>query len=407
MSKFQFKGRDNRGELTTGFIEANSSDAVATQLINSGVIPVEITIFIEPIDQIEALKTFLGIGKPTLDDIILFSRQMYTLMRSGVPIIRAMAGLAESTQNAKMRQIISQLQQDLESGKELATSLASHNNIFSSLYVSIIKVGESSGALDDAFLQIGKYLELEKDTRNRIKTATRYPLFVIIAIVIAMFIINMVVIPQFAQFFKSFGAELPWPTKILMATSEFTVAYWPIILLAIVGAVFAFRSYINTEAGRFQWDRMKLRLPIFGSIIRRAILGRFSRSFAMALKSGVPLIQAMTVVSRAVDNEFVAERVLSMRNAVERGESLTNTAAATGLFTPLVIQMFSVGEETGLVDQLLGEVADFYEREVKYDLDKLSDSIQPILIVIIGVMVLILALGVFLPMWELAGKMKG
>lgn len=387
-------------------IEGSSADAVAAQLANSGIIPIDIATFKESVNHLQNISDRLGLGKPTLDDLILFSRQMYTLMRSGVPIIRAMAGLAESTQNHKMRKIMRQLQQDLEGGRDLASSLGTHPTIFSSLYVSIIRVGESSGALDDSFLQIGKYLELEKETRARINAATRYPIFVLVAIVIAMFIINWKVIPSFAQFFKGFGGELPWATQILISTSQFTVDYWPMMLVAIASAIFAFRSYIKTEAGKYKWDRLKLRFPIFGSIIKRALLGRFARSFAMSLKAGVPLIQAMTVVSRAVDNEFVAERVLSMRNAVERGETLTNTAVATGLFTPLVLQMFAVGEETGLVDQLLEEVAEFYEREVKYDIEKLSSAIEPLLIGVIGVMVLILALGIFMPMWELASKMR-
>jgi MSHA biogenesis protein MshG len=183
--------------------------------------------------------------------------------------------------------------------------------------------------------------------------------------------------------------------------SEFTVAYWPYMLSVAILAFFALRQYISQGKGKYNWDKLKLRLPIMGSLIMRSTLARFSRSFAMAFKSGVPLIQALTVTARAVDNDFVAERVLSMRNSVERGENLTRTAAATGLFPPLVLQMFAVGEETGAIDRMMDDVADYYEREVDYELKNLSSAIEPILIIAIGIMVLIIALGVFLPMWDM------
>jgi MSHA biogenesis protein MshG len=173
------------------------------------------------------------------------------------------------------------------------------------------------------------------------------------------------------------------------------------MLLAVIAAVIGIRYYVRTDEGRYLWDRMKLKLPIVGDLIHRATMGRFARAFAMSVGSGVPLIQALTVVSRAVDNEYVGSRILSMRNGVERGDTLTRTASATGLFTPLVIQMLAVGEETGAVDHMLAEAADFYEREVDYDLKNLTTAIEPILLTAVGILVLILALGIFLPMWDL------
>jgi MSHA biogenesis protein MshG len=404
--QFHYKARDNRGGAVTGTIEAGNADAVATQLLNSGITPVNISEVPEQRDYLEELKHQLGASRPTLDDLILFCRQMYTLTRAGVPIIRAITGLAESTRNVTLADALYDIRTELESGRELYIALGQHKKIFTPLMISMVRVGENTGQLEEAFLQLASYLELERDTRARVKMALRYPIFVMVAIAMAIAIVNIWVIPAFAQVFKGMGRDLPWQTQALISISDFTVAYWPHMLAGLALLFFGVRHYINTADGRFKWDKIKLRLPIVGSIILRATLARFSRSFAMSTKSGVPLIQALTVTAQAVDNDFVAERVLSMRNGVERGDTLTRTAAATSLFTPLVLQMIAVGEETGAVDQMLDEVADFYEREVDYDLKNLSSAIEPILIVAIGILVLILALGIFLPMWDLTQLAK-
>jgi MSHA biogenesis protein MshG len=407
MPQFQYKGRGRRGDRIEGRIEASNADAVATQLFNSGVTPIEIFEIAQGDDVLESFRQRFLLSKPTLIDLVLFSRQMYTLMKAGVPIIRAMNGLADSTRNPILARTLSQVVDHLESGRDLASALSQFPDIFSTLFVSMVQVGENTGRLDEAFDQLSIYLEQEKATRDRIKSALRYPSIVMVGIAIAIAIINVKVIPAFAGVFKSFKAELPWATKLLINTSEFSVAYWPYILGALILTWLGVRSYVQTEPGRYRWDKLKLRLPLVGGIIHRATLSRYARSFAMATRAGVPLIQGLTVVSKAVDNAFVADRLLIMRNGIERGDTLTRTAAATGLFTPLVLQMLSVGEETGGVDDMLVEVADFYEREVDYDLRKLGDAIEPLIIVAVGVMVLVLALGVFLPMWELSGAAQG
>jgi MSHA biogenesis protein MshG len=265
----------------------------------------------------------------------------------------------------------------------------------------MVQVGETTGSLQEVFLQLAIYLEREKDTRDRIKSATRYPIFVVIAIVIAMFIINMFVIPTFARVFAGFKIELPLATKMLIASSNFTVAYWPAILITFIVGVFALRYYVRTPEGRYRWHKMKLGIPVVGKVIYKATLGRFARALAVMMKAGVPLVQGMTVISRAVDNDYISDRIVQMRDGVERGETIARTAAATGMFPPLVIQMISVGEDTGAVDELMFNVADYYEREVDYDITNLSTALQPILITFLSIMVFILALGVFLPMWDL------
>lgn len=399
MPTFRYRARGARGDLIEGVLEAGTVDAAASQLVATGITPVDIS---EVGERRGGGLPRLAAAAPDLTDLILFTRQMYTMMRAGIPINQAMAALVRSTRNEVLAEALRDVQANLESGRELSVSFARHPRIFSTLFVSMVRVGENTGRLDDAFLKISQYLDLERDTRQRIKSALRYPVFVIVAVAVAVGIINVMVIPAFARVFARAQVELPLPTRIIIGTSDFFVAWWPLMLAGIAAAVIGARLYVATDAGRYAWDKFKLRIPIAGDIVYRATLGRFARAFSMALKAGVPLIQALTVVSRAVDNEYVGERILGMRNGIERGETLTRTAAATGMFTPVVLQMLAVGEDTGAVDELMEEVAGFYEREVDYDIKNLSQTIEPILIVVIGALVLVLALGVFLPMWDLA-----
>ena len=410
MAFFKYRGRNRRGEMAEGRIEGTSVDAVANQLFNNGITPIDIVaadVAQDVFGGLKGLRISFSEGRVNLLDLVFFSRQMYTLLKAGVPILQALQGLRESTQNAALAKVIGNIREGLDAGLDLTGALGRHPKVFSPLFVSMIQVGETSGSLPEAFLQLSLYLERDKDTRDRIKQATRYPTMVIAAIVVAMFIINLFVIPTFAKIYAGFKAELPWATQILIATSNFTVRYWYLIIIAAVLLALATRMYIKTTEGRYRWHRYKLKIPLVGPILFRATLGRFARAMAIILKAGVPLVQGMTVISRAVDNDFIGERILQMRDGVERGENITRTASATGLFPPLVVQMISVGEETGAIDNLLLEVAEYYEREVDYDLKNLSSAIEPILIVVIGIIVMILALGVFLPMWDLARAARG
>ena len=405
MPVFAYKGRNGRGDLVEGTLDGEDSGAIADQLVKTGITPIAITPFRGTIGSAmrkpDWLKRLLTEKPVTPLDLLLFSRQMYTLLKAGVPIMRALAGLQESTKNPVFAAMIQDLRESLDSGRELSTAMRSHPKVFSPFYVSMVQVGEMTGMLDETFIRLFGYLEFERDMRERIKTAMRYPGFVIIAMAIAIVIINLFVIPAFAKVYAGFHAELPLITKMLMGFSGFMVDYWLLMLALLIAVVMGFRFYINTVDGRYNWDRYKFKLPVVGSIILKATLSRFARSLALSFKSGMPILQGMDVVGMVVDNEFMRSRIGQMREGVERGESILRTATAADVFNPVVLQMIAVGEETGDMDGIMLEVAEMYEREVKYEVATLSSKIEPILIVALGILVLILALGVFLPMWDL------
>jgi MSHA biogenesis protein MshG len=409
VSQFHFTGRDAQGSKVSGSREAGSADSLASELLAERITPltIEEQAQVSDNDVFAQLKESLRRKHVDLEELIIFCRQMYSLSKAGVPIIRAIGGLAESSRNLYLREVLQAVRSDLEGGQGMAVALNAHPRVFNTLFVSMISVGENTGQLDQAFRQLSVYLELERETRKRIKQATRYPLFVLSAMAVALVVINLFVIPAFAKVFAQFKADLPWATQILIGTSQFFQDFWWLLALLFGGSLFGFFKWIETDAGALKWDQIKLRLPIVGGIFERIALARFTRTFAMMYRAGVPLLQTLSINSASVGNRYIGQAILAMREGIERGEALTRTASASGLFTPLVLQMMAVGEETGALDDLFVEVADFYEQEVDYDLKQLADAIEPILIVAMGVLVLILALGVFLPMWELASAAKG
>ncbi|MDP1527199.1 MAG: type II secretion system F family protein [Rhodocyclaceae bacterium] len=407
MEVFDYKGRTKRGEIMTGTIESPSQDAVAEWLLTSGIAPIAITLQQSDSGDPAWLRKLKETGTLTLRDLLLFTRQMYTMVKAGVPLIQALAGIQKSTTNPVMIKIMRTVRADLEKGVVLSTAMSRHPKVFDEYYVSMVRVGEDAGQLEEIFKRLFDQLEFENHMKKKIKSALRYPTFVVTAIAIAIGILTVFVIPVFATFFAKFGSQLPLMTRILLGTSEFAVTYWWIVLMAIAGAIFSFKLYTGKGAGRYQWDRYKLRLPIAGGILQKATLSRFCRSLSTASRSGVPLVQAFTLVSRVVDNAFYEERILQMRSGVERGESMLSVAQAAGIFTPLELQMISVGEDTGDIDGMLGQVADIYQEEVEYEIGRLSETMEPILMSFMGVLVLILLLGIFMPMWQLGAAVKG
>ena len=306
-----------------------------------------------------------------------------------------------------MRDTLTDLVEQLESGRALSTAMSAHPRVFDRLYVSMIHVGENTGQLDESFQQLATYLEEEQETRRRIKAAMRYPTFVLLFIAAALVVVNIWVIPQFASLFSRFGADLPWATKLLIGSSNLFLNYWYLMLAAVIGGYLSYRLWLNTDDGRRRWDSWKLRFFIIGPLINLATLSRYCRSFSVMLRSGIPMPHALTLVSHAVDNFYMAERIQEMRSSIERGETLYRASRRSELFTPLVMQMVAVGEETGRVDVLLLEAAQFYEREVDFNLKSLTARIEPLLLVVVAVMVLILALGIFTPMWDMMSVVRG
>ena len=406
MPRFAYRGRDARGGLVNGKLEGADSGAVADQLLAIGVTPVDIQPANESAD-LQAPEWWRRLVAPPVSDVdvMLFSRQMYALLKAGVPIMRALAGLQQSTANRSLAEVIGELRTSLDAGRELSAAMRSHPKIFSPFYVSVIRIGEATGELDQSFNRMFEYMEFDKEIRDRIKAAVRYPIIVLVVIAAAVAIVNFAVIPAFAKIFAAQKVPLPLLTQFLIGTSNIFLGYWPAMLSALAAAAVGVHLYVGTEQGRYQWDRWKLRLPLAGPIILKATLARFARGMALAVRAGVPIVQAMSVVAEVVANSHMALRIQHMRDGVERGESVLRTANASGIFTPVVLEMIAVGEETGELDSLMNEVAEMYEREVDYEIRNLAANIEPILTVALGVMVLILALGVFLPIWNLGSVM--
>ena len=404
MALFSYQGRDKKGVAVNGNMQAHSREVAVTELMQKGIVPVRL----QEIKQKQSSdsKPLLTNDRVSQEEIILFTRQLYALTKAGIPIIRALKGLAESNNNVKLKSVLEDISQKLIEGLDLASSLKAHPKLFSSVYVSMVHVGESTGNLDQALYRLIDHLEVERTTKKRISQAMRYPSIVVAAIVIATSVIMIFVVPNFSTVFEKLGTDLPLATKILMSSSNFMIEWWGAILTLLSAFIFLINQYTKTERGALGWDRFKLKIPLIGSIYERVALARFSRSFAMMLAAGVPILSSLKIISGTLGNLYIGNAITSMGDGIERGEGVTNTASATGLFTPLVLQMLSVGEETGAIDTLLNEVADFYEQEVDHELKQLSDAIEPILLLFLGALIILLALGVFLPVWELSGAMN-
>lgn len=408
MPLFLYQARNAKGELQKGRSEGGSSAEVADHLLAAGLIPVDIRALPEQVEfnlgEVLGRSRGQSIG---LVELQLFSRQLHTLLRAGVPILRALASLRESSVNAGLARVLSDINDGLGQGRELSVCLARHPKVFDSFYLAMIRVGEMTGRLDEVLDRLAVHLDFERRAREMVKGAIRYPLFVVIALVVAVAVINLFVIPAFAKVYAGMNAELPLMTQILIATSNFTRDNIHFLIGGAGVALLGFRAWVRSDEGSYAWDRFKLRLPIVGKILRKSALARFARSFALASRSGVPILQVLTVVSAVADNRYYADKITAMREGVERGESLLRTATLAGVFTPVVLQMLAVGEETGELDNLLQEIAVMYEQEVEYEISTLSQQIEPLLITALGAMVLVLALGVFLPIWDMGSKTFG
>ena len=418
MPQFDYQGRDASGKTTSGTVDGMNMDTVAGDLLAQGITPVRIAPATassktpKQRDSLNLRDRFAGLqhlvgDKVRTDDLLIFCRQMYALIKAGVPLMRTLHGMAEASSNKSMKRVLQDVAHQLESGLSLSASLQSHPRVFPPIVINMVHIGENTGQLDNAFLQIGAYLEMDKNNKKRIKQATRYPTVIITAMALAITVINVMVIPAFTQVFARMGTDLPLATRFLIGMSSAFTNYWWLMLLVIVGGIIGLKYYQRTSQGAYVLDRVKLKIPLLGPLTERIVLSRFCRTLSMLLSAGVPTLQALSSVSRSIGNSFIARSIDDMRQSIEGGESLSRSAAATRRFTPMVLQMMAVGEETGSTDTMLLETAEFYDEAIDYDLKRLSDALEPILLVFMGALVLLLALGIFMPMWSMGSAMTG
>lgn len=404
---FSYRGYSAAGE-TSGTLEAPDRQSAVQTLSSRGIMPVSLTE--EAVKEKSSgglLSNIHFMHHVKIEDLVMFCRQMYSLTKAGIPLLRAIGGLSNTITNPVLRDELKQIGRDLAGGMPMAYSLRNRPDIFSPLFVALINVGENTGELEGSFKQIAEYLSLDMETRKRVKAAIRYPMIVIIFLALAMVVLNIWVIPVFANLFAKFDAELPIYTRILLAVSHFFRTYWYVLLLSVIGISWFWVKWSHSKSGRYTWGKWQMHLPIMGPIVTQSLLARFCRSFAVMIASGITLNQALALVAEAVDNDFLAEKIVKMKTGIEGGQALAHVAADANIFSPLVMQMFAVGDETGQVDTLLLEAAGYYEGEVDYALKNLTAKIEPILLVCVAAMVLVLALGIFTPMWNMYSVMQG
>lgn len=398
MATFSYRARDSAGVLITGQMEAEAQGVVAERLLQTGYVPTAI----EPAWALSRLaKLSIPFRRVRADDLIFFTRQLATLVRAGVPLLDSLDTLAKQARTRAFQGIILAVTRDIEGGAALSDAMGKHHQAFPEVFVSTIRAGETGGFLDLALERLATLAEHEAETRARIKAATRYPIFVVLAIGIALVVIVTFVIPKFALLYGAFRATLPLPTRIAFAVGQALQRFWYLGVAGAAAAVGGVRLALGLPRVRLWWDGAKLRLPVLGPVILKLTLSRWAHILSLLVRTGVPILKSFEVVARAVGNAAVGRSVLAVADAVEKGRTLAEPMARDPLFPPLVVQMIAVGEKTGELEGLLLKVSEHYDREADYAIRNLSTALEPILLVIIGAMVFFLALAVFMPMWDM------
>ncbi|GIU99642.1 MAG: pilus biosynthesis protein PilC [Actinomycetota bacterium] len=394
---FEYKVRDRSGNLVTGQLVGDSELIVLQKLREQGLTPIEV----RKANAGLRMEINLRPGRVKLKDLAVFCRQFATMVNSGLPILRALAILAEQTPSKELAKILLQVRTDVEQGSSLSGALAKHPKAFNDLFVAMIRAGETGGVLDDVLLDVAETIENEVELRRKIKSAMTYPVVVVVLVVLIMAAMLLFIVPQFEAIYASLNSPLPLPTRMLLGASRLVRTYWWLVLLGAIGGRYAFRRYKRTPAGRAQVDALKLRVPVFGPLFHKVALARFSSTFGMLLKSGVPILQAMEIVKETVNNQVIARAVEDVKGSVREGESIAKPLAKHAVFPPMVVQMLSVGEETGAVDTMLDKVAQFYNSEVEATVDALTSLIEPLLIAVIGGAVGAAVIALYMPMFNI------
>ncbi len=401
MQTFLYEGRNRMGERMRGRIESANAQAVARWLVGSDISPTKIWQLPAPAPQPEWFLRLTGENKVPVLELQLLTRQLANMVRAGMPLLTAIEGIQRTTAHKALAKALLAVRNDLDRGSDLSTSLSRHPHIFNDFYVNMVRVGETSGRLEESFRALYKQIEFDRNLQKKVKSAVRYPTFVLSALAVGLAVLMLFVIPVFANTYKSLKADLPLITQVLIGISNFTRDYWWVIAGVIALGVLMFKRWTAAPQGLYTWDRIKTRLPVIGVIISKASIARFCRNFALANRSGVPLVQALELASRVVGNAFYEHRILQMRKGVERGESFTRVATTTGIFTPQELQLISVGDATGDTPEMMEQIAQIHSEDVDYEVERLSETVEPILLAVMGVMVGVLLLGVFTPLWDL------
>ena len=401
MEVYEYLGRNRRGEAMRGTVESTSSQAVAAWLMDSEISPVSISHQAPPQEQPEWFTKVAGAPKVAKDDLLLFTRQLGNMVRATMPMMDAIEGIRKSTGSKPLAKVLQAVRNDLDNGIDLSGAFARHPEVFDDYYVSMVRVGEGTGKLYEAFESLYHQMEFDRRIRQQMRTAIRYPIFVMSALAIAIAIVTVFVIPNFARTYAGLGVELPWLTRALVGLSQFVITYWWAVLMLIGLVYFTLRLALDLPEGRYAWDRLKLRLPYIGSILSKATIARFSRAFSTAMTANMPIVQAFTLVSRVVNNAFFESRILQMRQGVERGETLSRVMRTSGIFSALELQTITVAERTGEMDQAVEQIALLYQDDIEYEVRRLAETLEPLLLATMGILVGMLMLGIFLPMWDL------
>ena len=402
---FQYKVKDKGGKLVEGSIEAETADLVVSKLRSMGYTPINIS-------QQSGLSVSKELKLPGLSDriklkdVAVFSRQFATMINSGLSLLRSLNILAEQTESKPLADVVSQVRIDVERGASLSQALAKHPKAFPRLYVSMVKAGEVGGALDSVLLRLAETIEKQVELRRKVKSAMTYPVVVAALVLVIVTAMLLFVIPMFQNIYKELGGTLPAPTQLLITISNICRSFWWAIFIVEIGAAVAFKKWINSEEGRKAWDAIKLKVPIFGKLVRKTALARFSRTMSALVRSGVPILESLDIVADTAGNHVVAEAVRDTQAGVKQGEPLSRRLEDHEVFPPMVVQMMAVGEETGALDEMLDKIADFYDAEVEATVDALTSLIEPLLIVVMGVCVGGMIISLYLPMFNIIKLIK-
>ena len=407
MATFAYKARDERGLLVQGNIEAVTQKEALAQLDSMGYIPVSAKETGSAGSAASIDDFLLRFQRVKHDDLIFFTRQLQTVVRSGIPIVTGLRALADQTTNQRLQKAIKATSQDIDRGSSLSDALARNKGVFSEIFVSMVRAGETSGNLEEVLKRLSDLLEFQMRTKETIKSAMRYPTFVVITLVVAFITLINLVVPKFVPMFKSSNVALPLPTQILILINDIFQEYTGVTIVILFALAVAFFVYKRTETGKYTIDVIKLKIPLIGTIILKTCMSRFAFTLENLVSSGIPIMRTLDIVSRTVGNEFIAKKVLEIAASIEKGRGISRPLKDAKIFPPLVIHLISTGEETGSLEEMLREISGHYDREVTYTVNRLSAYIEPILTFGLAGMVLFLALAIFMPWWNMMGAMRG